>query len=122
MRDRGSSAVEAAIVFPGLLFVVIMAFQFGLIAYAHHVVASSAQSAASTGAVSGTGAGEATGETLLASLGGITSARDMGVSQTAEEVTAIGSANVISLIPFVPDITVRATGRATIERFRAEDE
>lgn len=122
MKDEGSSAVETAIVFPALLIVVIAAFQFGLIAYSHHVVASSAQSAASSAATETGGVGDASGDGLLASIEGITSSRTIEVTEGPEEVTAIASARVLSLVPLVPDITVRATGTATIERFRSEGE
>lgn len=116
MSDSGSSAVETAIVFPGLLLVVIMFFQFGLVAYAHHVVANATQDAAVDAA---TGSGSSVN--LLASIDGIATSANVSVTgSNGDQVTTEGYATVISILPLFPEITVRASGHAAVEKFRPE--
>lgn len=115
-RDRGSNAVETAIVFPPMLLAVILFFQFGMIAYAHHVVANAAQAAASAAAAGGSG------PDLLGSIDAITTGSGVSVGGDDEIMRAEGYATVMSILPFIPEVTVRAAGTATVERFRPEAE
>lgn len=120
--DQGSITLETAIVFPGLILVMVLFLQLGLAAYTHHVVSSSAHEAAAVAGLSGTGAGSSAGNQMLRSIDSITTGSGIRVeSANNETVTMVGQATVISLFPGL-HITVRASGTAVVERFRPEGE
>jgi len=93
--------------------------QFGIAAYARQVVAGAAQDGADTAARynSSVGAGQATADGLATSAGGhLMSNYSSSGSSDGEIVTIRTQADVVSVFPLFPTITVRGSGSASIER------
>lgn len=121
--DCGSVSVTTLMV-PFIIVATMLIIQFGLTLYASQVMSGAAQDGAAHAALDGSspGAGLAVTDGLVGGSGGhlITGYRS-SVTSTGAIVTITASAEVVSLVPLLPSITVTGTGSATIEEFRVQE-
>lgn len=122
--ERGSAAVQTAILLPVVLLLVFGIIQGALWFHARHIALGAAQEGArAASAQGGTGADQRahqfvrdlTGGTLIRDL-------DVGVTSTADTVTVIVTGRAPSLVPGSGGLIVEQSATATIEQFTEPSE
>ena len=118
-EERGSASVEAAIVFPVVLFLIFGIIQGALWFHARHVALGAAQEGARLVAAEDGGDGETRAREFITSLTGGTLIRNVIVREAATTQTATVTVNgqAPSLIPGVAGLPVSQTATASVERF-----
>ena len=118
--DVGASSTELVIVFPAVLLVIVLAFQFALYLHAAQIAEAGAQEAveAAQGEHAAAADGEAAARTLLGQLGALRSAQ-ISVDRGPTRVTARVTGYAQRLLPGF-DAGVDATAQGPIERFVPE--
>jgi len=117
--DRGET-IQAIVVMPVLLVMVLLVVQAGLALHARQVMSASAQDGAASGAAldSTPGAGQAITDQLVTStVGGLVDNYSSNVSVSATQVTITATAQAKKVFPLFPTINLSASGSATIEQF-----
>lgn len=118
--EDGQAFVETALVGLVVMVLALGLLQFGLWYHGQHVVLGAAQEGAHAAALDGSGAAQGrtrARELLRAGLGSLVDGISVWSSVTDRVATAHVEARVTSLVPFFPDLTLRAEGRAFRERF-----
>jgi hypothetical protein len=108
---------------PLVLIATMLVVQFALAYHARQIVSAAVNDGATTAAARRSSLQVGISETnriLQYSGGSLFVTSSVSGSTTATDVTMSGSAQVISLIPFVSGITVTATASAPIETFRPQ--
>lgn len=108
------------LVVPVALLTLLFVVQFGLAYHARHVLAGATQDGAA--AAARPGAGPTDGADLARQLiadttGTLLAGTAVVATQTASAVTVAADAKVVSLLPFLSGITVRASATAKLETF-----
>jgi Flp pilus assembly protein TadG len=120
--DRGE-VTATVIVVPVVLLAVLLVVQYGLAYYAHQVAAGAAHDGAAAAARqhSDPGEGAAVAQQLVSEGGGSLFASYHATASTdGDTVTVTVSGHAVTLLPFFPTITVKASGSAAVERFQAQ--
>ena len=122
--ERGSAAVQTAILFPVVLLLVFGIIQGALWFHARNVALGAAQEGARAASTEGGTGGEQRAHEFVGNLTGGTLIRDLQVSgtSTGETVTITVTGNAPSLVPGVGGLTVRQSATATIEQFTSPSE
>jgi Flp pilus assembly protein TadG len=117
--ERGSAAVQSAILFPIVLLLVFGIIQGALWFHARNMALGAAQEGARASSAEGGTGGEQRAHEFVGSLTGGTLIRDLRVSETAtsETVTITVIGNAPSLVPGLSGLTVRQSATAPMERF-----
>jgi Flp pilus assembly protein TadG len=117
--ERGSAAVQSAILFPIVLLLVFGIIQGALWFHARNIALGAAQEGARVASAEGGAGGELRAHEFVRNLTGGTLIRDLEVSGTAtgEAVTITVAGNAPGLVPGVSGLTVRQSATAPIERF-----
>ena len=117
--ERGSATVEAAIVFPVVLFLIFGIIQGALWFHARHVALGAAQEGARVVAAEDGGGGEARAREFITNLTGGTLIRNVIIreSATAQTATVTVHGRAPSLIPGIDGLPVTQTATAPVERF-----
>lgn len=121
--ERGTAALELAIVAPVLMLIVLGIVQFGLWYHAEHVAKTAAMEAARTAAAEdgGVGAGEKRAlDVLKAGLGSAVEDPSVTVSLGSETAQVRIAARINGLLPIpgLSSLTLSAEATAYRERFR----
>jgi Flp pilus assembly protein TadG len=117
--DRGEVTVTVVIV-PVVLLAVLLVVQFGLAYHARQVLAGAAQDGAAAAARvdSSPSDGAALARTLIdTAAGSLLDDTDVVTATGDGTVTVTATGRVVSLLPFVDGITVRAASSAKLETF-----
>lgn len=117
--ERGSAAVQTAMLFPVVLLLVFGLIQGALWFHARNIALGAAQEGARAASAEGGAGGEQRAREFVGNLTGGTLIRDLDVREatTAEMVTITVVGNAPSLVPGVTGLTVRQSATAPIERF-----
>ncbi|MDP9235454.1 MAG: pilus assembly protein [Actinomycetota bacterium] len=118
--EQGEVFVETAIVGVVVMALSLGLLQFGLWYHAQHVVLGAAQDGARAAALDGArpSDGSARAEELVrAGLGSLASRAAVSATLSPRLATVRVATTLSAIVPFLPDITVRAQGRAFTERF-----
>lgn len=117
--ERGSSAVQSAILFPIVLLLVFGIIQGALWYHARHIALGAAQEGARAASAENGAGGEQRAREFVSQLAGGTLIRDLNVIGTAtgETVTITVVGNAPSLVPGVSGLTVQQSATAPIEQF-----
>ena len=121
-RERGEVTATVLMV-PAIILTVLFVVQFALAYYARSVLAGAAYDGATAGARRGStpAAGAALTDELLAqSARALLSSHDATARVEGDRVVVAVKARVVSLVPFVRGITVRADASARQETFAAQ--
>lgn len=121
-RDRGEVTATVVMV-PVILLATLFVVQFGLAYYARSVLAGATQDGAAAGARHDSGTGDATALTddrIEESAGALLDSHSSRASIDAQAVTVTAEGKVVSLLPFLGSITVRASSSATVEQFHPQ--
>lgn len=108
---------------PVVLLAVLFVVQFALAAYARQVLAGAAQDGAAAGARRGAQPADGkliADQLIVEAAPNLLEAHTIDLSVTSNTVTVEASGQVVSLLPFLDTITVRASSTATIERFEPQ--
>lgn len=111
--------MQAVLIFPALLFILMLIIQFALYAHAASVAEAAAQEAAAVArrADGSQAGGAATANTTLATLGPkMLTNRSVSVDRSATTATVTITGRVVSLVPGV-SLQVRETAQGPVERF-----
>lgn len=118
--QRGEAFVETALVGLVVMMLALALIQFGLWYHAQHVVLGAAQEGAHAAALDGADAraGEARATELVrAGLGTLPEGVSVSTNLTERTTSVDILARMPAIVPFFPEITLRAEGRAFRERF-----
>lgn len=118
-RERGSAALEAVLVYPAVLLLVLAAVNTALWYHARSLALAAAQEGARAGRVHGSGlaAGQAAAERFVRQVGGsFLTSPEISVERRADTVVVEVRGQAISLIPLLP-LGVRQVARAPVERW-----
>jgi len=118
--ERGSSAVEMAIIFPVTIFVVFAIIQFGIWYHAAAIARSAAQEGARAASVyqANPSAGMTSAEAVLReNANGLITHVQVTRSRDGEVATVTVSGEALQVIPFIP-LAVHASATAPIEAYR----
>lgn len=118
-RDERGEIAQAVLVFPALLFVIMLIIQFTLYAHATSVAEAAAQDgAAAARRADGTqAAAVAAANDSLASLGPrMLTAKSVTATRTATQATVTVTGKVVSLVPGL-GLKVRETASGPVERY-----
>jgi Flp pilus assembly protein TadG len=117
--ERGSAAVQTAILFPVALLLIFGIIQGALWFHARNVALGAAQEGVRVASAEGGAGGAERAHQFVRDLTGGTLIRDLDVSESAtgEAVTITVTGKAPSLIPGVSGVTVRQSATAPIERF-----
>jgi Flp pilus assembly protein TadG len=118
--ERGEVFVETAIVGVVVMALSLGLLQFGLWYHAQHVVLGAAQDGARAAALDGAGPsdGRTRAEELLrAGLGSLAKGAAVSTTTSPRLATVSVETGISAIVPFLPDITLRARGQAFTERF-----
>ncbi|MGW0778418.1 TadE family protein [Streptomyces sp. NPDC002835] len=119
--DRGHAAVQAAIIYPFVLLIVIVGVQAALWGYARNIVQTAARDGVAAGRVQGAGpeVGAAQARSALARLAGgnLTGHQVSTTGSTPERIRVRVSGTAVSLIPGVPNWSVSAEASGAVERW-----
>ena len=110
---------------PLILAGVMLIVQFGLAYHAQNVLSGAAQDGAAAAArTDGTpGDGVALTQALIeSSVGSLLDSSSVSSSSASDRIAITATGEVVSLLPFIGTLTVRATGSASIEDFRPQGE
>lgn len=121
-RDERGATAQAVVVFPALLFVIMLIIQFALWAHAVSVAEAAAQDGAAVARrVDGTKTGaEAAANQSLASLGPqMLTTQNVVATRSATEASVTVTGKVISLVPGI-SLKVHETASGPVERFVPE--
>ena len=105
---------------PVILLATLFVVQFGLAYYARTVLAGATQDGAAAGARrdSTPSQGSALADDLInQSASALLSSHTAHASTDGRTVTVTAQGNVVSVLPFIGSITVRASASATVEQF-----
>jgi hypothetical protein len=120
--ERGDAVVEAVLVTPVLLFLIMVVIQFGLWYHASHVAEAAAQEGASAGRVERATAGAArTRAQEFVSVAGPTLIDDVSVRATRDrDVVRVQVDGALHAV--IPGLKLRVHGEAQspVERFRVD--
>ncbi len=121
--DERGDVVEAVVLTPLILLLVLLVIQGALIFHARSVVTAAAQDATRAAQVeNGTGAaGQAAGGQILAGSANLLINESISVNRGVDQVTTTVTAQVTSLVPFW-NPTVESVVVGPVERFRPENE
>lgn len=120
--DRGEVSATVILV-PVVLVALLFVVQFSLAYYARVVLSGAAQDGAAAGARrdSSPAAGAVLSDQLIAeSAGSLLTSHSSSGSLAGDTVTVTATGDVVSILPFVGTITVRASGSARIEQFEPQ--
>jgi Flp pilus assembly protein TadG len=118
--ERGSSAVEMAIIFPVTIFIIFGIIQFGLWYHAAAIARAAAQEGARAASVyqANAAAGSTGAEQVLHNnAGGLISHVRVVPYRDTEVATVTVSGQALQVIPFIP-LAVHATAAAPVEAYR----
>jgi Flp pilus assembly protein TadG len=118
--ERGSSAVEMAIIFPVTVFVIFGILQFGLWYHAASIARSAAQEgarAASAYQASAAAGSAGADQVLHDNAGGLISRVRVVPYRDGEVATVTVSGRALQLVPFIP-LAVQASATAPVEAYR----
>jgi Flp pilus assembly protein TadG len=118
--ERGSSAVEMAIIFPVTIFFIFGIIQFGLWYHAAAIARSAAQEGARAASAyqATTAAGSAGAEQVLQhNAGGLITHVRVVPDRDTEVATVTVSGQALQVIPFIP-LGVHASATAPVEAYR----
>lgn len=117
--EEGSSTVQAVLIFPALLFALMLVIQFALWAHATSVAEAAAQDAAAVArrADGSRAGGAAAANKALATLGPkMLTSRTVSVNRSATTASVTVTGRVVSLVPGVT-LRVQETAEGPVERF-----
>lgn len=118
--EKGEVFVETALVGVVVMALSLGLLQFGLWYHAQHVVLGAAQDGAHAAALEGAAPAdgeERAEELVLAGLGSISDGATVSTFTTDRVATVRVETSISAIVPFLPDIELRAEGRAFRERF-----
>ncbi|MEV4575071.1 TadE family protein [Nonomuraea jabiensis] len=118
-RERGSSTLEAALVYPAVLLLVMLTLNTALWFHARTLAMAAAQEGLRAGRSHGSSpsAGQATAERFVRQAGGAFLTRPkVAITRDADSLEVSVSGQAISLVPLLT-LTVTQVARAPIERW-----
>jgi Flp pilus assembly protein TadG len=118
--ERGEVFVETALVGVVVMALTLGLLQFGLWYHAQHVILGAAQDGAHAAALDGADQldGEARAQELVrAGLGSLSDGTQISATATERVAMVRVETRISPIVPFLPDISLRAEGRAFVERF-----
>jgi Flp pilus assembly protein TadG len=118
-RERGSAALEAALVYPAVLLLVLLTVNTALWFHARTLAMAAAQEGLRAGRSYGSGvsAGQTTAERFVRDAGGSFLTRTkIAVTRDADTLEVSVSGEAISLVPLLT-LTVTQVARAPIEKW-----
>lgn len=118
--EKGEVFVETALVGVVVMALALGLLQFGLWYHAQHVILGAAQDGAHAAALDGADLldGEARAQELVrAGLGSLSDGAQISATATERVATLRVETRISPIVPFLPDISLRAEGRAFVERF-----
>ncbi|MFB4269630.1 TadE family protein [Nonomuraea sp. GTA35] len=118
-RERGSAALEAALVYPAVLLLVLLTMNTALWFHARTLAMAAAQEGLRAGRSYGSGmsAGQTTAERFVREAGGSFLTRTkIAVTRDADTLEVSVSGEAISLVPLLT-LTVTQVARAPIEKW-----
>lgn len=121
-RDRGEVTATVVLI-PVVLIAVLLVVQFALAYHARQVLAGATQDGAAAAArfEASPADGVILTRALIAeSVGGLVHNASVSSDGTQRTVTVRASAQVVSLLPFIDGITVRAASTAAVESFNPQ--
>ncbi|MFF1511912.1 TadE/TadG family type IV pilus assembly protein [Streptomyces sp. NPDC058326] len=120
-RDRGSSPIQVAILFPVVIMFLFAIVQAFLAAYAHNVAATAAREGVSAGRMYGAEAGDgaAKARTAADALGGglLVDASVSTTGSTADRIRITVQGRAVSLVPGLGGWPVSASASGPVERW-----
>ncbi|WP_406054052.1 pilus assembly protein [Streptomyces sp. NBC_01077] len=120
-RDRGSSPIQVAILFPVVILLIFAIVQAFLAAYAHNVAATAAREGVSAGRMYGAGPGDGAAKARAAvnTLGGdlLVDARVSTAGSTTDRIRITVQGRAISLLPGMGGWPVTAAASGPVERW-----
>ncbi|MFH8627535.1 TadE family protein [Streptomyces vietnamensis] len=120
-RDRGSTPIQVAIIFPVVILLIFAVVQGFTIAWAHNAVATAAREGVSAGRMyeAKAGDGAAKARKAAADLGGnlLTGVGVSTAGTTRERMSIHVEGQAVSLVPGLKSITVRSSASGPIERW-----
>lgn len=108
---------------PVVLVATLLVVQFALAYYARQVLAGAADDGAAAAARAGAGpdtGAELTRQLIDESAGSLLDSHAAVASSDGDVVTVDATGEVVSLLPFIGTITVRASASASLERFQPQ--
>ncbi|MFG1697252.1 TadE/TadG family type IV pilus assembly protein [Nonomuraea sp. NPDC049309] len=121
-RERGSATLEAALVYPAVLLLVLLTLNTALWFHARTLAMAAAQEGLRAGRAfdSSLSAGQATAERFIRQAGGsFLTHPKVAITRDANTVEVSVSGQAISLVPLL-NLTVTQVARAPIERWTTE--
>ncbi len=118
-RERGSSTLEAALVYPAVLLLVMLTMNTALWFHARTLAMAAAQEGLRAGRAHGSSlsAGQATAERFIRQVGGSFLTRPkVSVARDADTLEVSVSGQAINLIPLLT-LTVTQVARAPVEKW-----
>ena len=122
--ERGAATAQLVIVFPVLLFMILVIVQFGLWYHGSHVARAAAQEGARAARLNGgdSAAGKQAANQLLGQVGeNVLTAPQVNVTVDPDWATVVVDAHSVPLIAGF-SLPIHAESRGPVERFRAADE
>ncbi|MFJ5877409.1 TadE/TadG family type IV pilus assembly protein [Streptomyces sp. S1] len=120
-RDRGSSPIQVAILFPVVILLLLALTQGFLAAYAHNAAATAAREGVSAGRMYGAGPGEgaAKARSAVDAVGGniLTGASVSTAGSSADRISVTVQGRAISLVPGMGGWPVTASASGPVERW-----
>lgn len=116
-QDRGSTAIEMAIITPVLILMIFSIIQAGLWYHARSVATSAAQVAVSAARTYDGSAwtGQTAGLSYIASVDGLDSP-GVSVSRSGTQATATVTGNMTRIVPILPLPGIQVQSQAAVER------
>ncbi|MFF3671599.1 TadE family protein [Microtetraspora malaysiensis] len=118
-RERGSATLEAAIVYPAVLLLILLAVNTALWFHARNIALSAAQEGLRVGRAYGSSlsAGQGTAERFARQVGGsFLQSPTVNVDRTGDTVVVTVRGQAISLVPLL-NLTVEQVARAPMEKW-----
>ncbi|MDX2565089.1 pilus assembly protein [Streptomyces sp. TX20-6-3] len=120
-RDRGSSPIQVAILFPVVILLIFAIVQAFLAAYAHNVAQTAAREGVSAGRMYGAGPGDgaAKARSAVNALGGdiLVDSHVSTAGSTAARIRITVQGRAISLLPGMGGWPVTASASGPVERW-----
>ncbi|GII52805.1 hypothetical protein Pth03_11940 [Planotetraspora thailandica] len=121
-RERGSATLEAAVVYPVVLLLIMLAVNTALWFHARNIALSAAQEGLRVARVYGSSlsAGQATAERFAQEVGGsFLQSPVVNVGRAEDTVVVTVQGQAVSLVPLL-DLTVDQVARAPLEKWTSE--